>query len=85
MKEEKQKVYCQTCGTDLTDEGAYVSSEGRIFCYDLLRPRLTCGDVAAKHSLITIRFSYKLPEDIQKEIADGKITNFGCLEKKTFD
>jgi len=81
MEQEKKSVYCQTCSADLTNEGGYVSDDGRVFCYSLLMPRLTCGDVAAKHSLVTLKFSYKDSETIQKEIAEGKIIYFSSLEK----
>lgn len=43
-----ERVYCQQCGKELTEEGAFVSSSGRSYCIDKnpASSRFSCIDIS---------------------------------------
>ena len=80
-KKEKQKVYCQTCGEDLTKQGGYISNEGGIYCQGGFLRNFDCGGIAMTKSNHNLSFDYADSKEVQRWIEEGKLIHFSQLEK----
>lgn len=81
FNKKKQKVYCQTCGEDLTKQGGYISNEGGIYCQGRFLRNFDCGGIAMTKSNHNLSFDYADSKEIQHLIEEGKLINFSHLEK----
>ena len=80
IKTEPLDVYCQTCGREITQEGADVSSSGEIYCHGGDGPM--CAAMATLKSEATRVFNYYKPREVQRAIRRKQITNFSPLEQE---
>ncbi len=82
-KEEVKKVYCQYCGTDLTDIGGDISDKGKIYCpeprdgFPILCLELSVFNDPSQGMLIGNYFG---PKEVQREIKKGKLVHFTLEE-----
>jgi hypothetical protein len=79
-RKEKPKVYCQSCGLELKDDG-YVSNEGGIYCPGGIFTNFDCGTTARNELKKPLTFEKFESKQFQALIEKGKLTNFGLLEK----
>ena len=89
---EKQKVYCQDCGYELTNsanglskiEGGYILNSGsydeRCF-YQLQMDRLRSREISPSEFSKALLIQSHNPRQLQKAIRKGKLTRFGKLEE----
>lgn len=85
-KEEKQEVYCQACGKELTDEGGDVTNTKKIYCNGYKPGTLMrCIErdmIENPAPGVVVIGNYQTPKQVQKSISKGKLTEFGSLEIK---
>lgn len=65
----KRKIYCQTCGYDITEIGALITESGEVYCHDYL-PCLEQGLLRTENKL-PVTLDFVAPADIQEEIEKG--------------
>lgn len=80
---KRARVYCQNCGTDLTDKGGDIANNGKIYCNGYIGGfiRHIDIDLLVHPEEETIIADYKNPKQVQREIREGTLTHFEKLEK----
>ena len=73
---KKYKIYCQGCGEEIVRRGGYVSNEGKIYCLKEIS-----GIFIGRMNDSSFSVEYMVSEEIQQLIEEGKLTNFGKLER----
>ncbi len=68
----KKRVYCQSCGTNITNEGGYISKNGQIFGY---HHQGRCLEEAAEElekmlpqNEINVKLEYRTAKEVQEDI-----------------
>lgn len=69
-------IYCQNCGKDITNEGGFVSDDGKIFCHI----NRSCLDEVINYNELSIE--YETAREVQKDIKYGRLIHYTQLEKK---
>ncbi len=78
---EIQEVYCQNCGNELTNSGADVSSDGKVYCHGYDIPNCAIMNTFRSGNMTFAEY-YERSADVQKLIRKGKLTHHGKLEEK---
>jgi hypothetical protein len=71
---KKQRIYCRTCGDDLTEIGALITEEGETYCHDFL-PCLEKGLLQGENKFIP-ELDFVSFRDIQEEIKKGVLNSY---------
>jgi len=88
FKRKQEEIYCQACGTQITDDGGDVSSNGNVYCHGYKEDRESrCFEKEIFEDMVTGRIpvgavivNYYSPRQIQKAIRKKGLVRFGPLE-----
>ena len=86
-KRDKEDVYCQSCGNELTETGGDVSESGRVYCNNRDGIGGLCLITALRYGMegeAPVAYFYP-PDKLQKAIRRGAVTEFSKLEKAVED
>jgi len=74
LKVPKQKVYCQTCGYNLTNIGALITDYGEAYCHDVVQ----CLEKGLfSRDIFSFASDFFNPKEMQEGIREGKLVYFG--------
>ena len=78
------RLYCQSCGNDLTNQGGDVSGSGKIYCHGYREDGGRCVTDALFKGVESgsMFFNFYEAAKLSRAIKRGKLSNFGPLEEK---
>lgn len=95
--QELVQVYCQSCGSEITQQGGDVSNTGRIYCHGFNQSWSydRCLDdefeIQLRKKRISIEdikpvvFNFRNAKEVQRDIRAGKLREFESLENSVAD
>ncbi|VVB82791.1 Uncharacterised protein [uncultured archaeon] len=75
---KKERVYCQTCGYELTHIGALINEEGEAYCHDVVQ---CLEEASLPRDISSFASDFFRPKEMQELIQEGRLTHFAALDK----